>query len=335
MHFRHLRLVTLCLYILSTSSVYASCGSTACSINTNWDEHSAGKPGLSIDLRYSYSRADQLRSGSRTITANPTDPTNAGIEVENQRTINKITTLSADYTHDEHWGVIFNIPYVSRDHKHSIGDPDPALVSTESFDAKSLGDIKIVGRYRRTLNEIEQSGIGIKFGLKLNTGKRDFQLTDATGAQIGLPSEATLQPGNGSTDLILGAFWNRVTPGGVLSWFAQGALQSSIEHDSAFRPGNQINLDAGTRYALNKDLSGLLQLNAQWNATDSGTAAALTEAGDPSSGGRSVSLTPGLIYAVAADSNVYALVQFPLYQYVNGEQLTANRSVTVGINHRF
>jgi hypothetical protein len=336
MNHRHLRLASLCLGLFATTGVYASCGSSACSINTNWDEHSIGKPGLSLDLRESYSRADQLRSGTSKVTPNPTDPANAGIEVENLRTINKITTLSADYTVDEHWGLTANIPYVTRDHRHTIGDTDPALLTTESFEAKGLGDVKITGRYRATLNEADHSSIGIKFGVKLNTGRKDFQLKDATGAQIGVPSEATLQPGNGSTDIILGAFWNKTEPGNVLSWFAQGSLQSSIRNTASFRPGNQVNLDGGTRYAFGSSLSGLLQLNAQWNATDSGDSAALSPVtGGPSSGGKSVSLTPGLSYAVMTGSNLYALLQLPLYQYVNGEQLTASKSVTVGINHRF
>ncbi len=323
----HLRLTVVCLGILSASTAHASCGSTACAINTNWDEHSVSRPGLSIDLREFYSRADQLRSGSSKIAA---DTANNG-EVENLRTINRITTLSADYTADEHWGVVTSIPYVTRDHNHNLGPYTGSVpAGYESFNAKALGDIKIVGRYRWTLNEAEHSGAGIKFGLKLNTGRRDFTLD--TGVR---PNEVTLQPGNGSTDLILGAFWNQVTPGNALSWFAQGSLQSSVRHDAEFRPGNQINLDAGTRYAFGRDLSGLLQLNAQWNATDSGASAALTAAGDPSSGGRFVALTPGLIYAIATGTNLYGLLQLPLYQYVNGEQLTASKSVTVGINHRF
>ena len=328
MRHQHLRLGAICFSMLAASNVYASCGSTACSINTNWDEHSLSKPGWSIDLRHQYSRADQLRSGSSKIAAD----TNFGGEVENLRTLNKITTLSADYTVDEHWGVVTNLPYVTRDHNHNLG-PYTGNVSAgyESFYAQALGDIKIVGRYRWTLNEEKHSGVGIKFGLKLNTGRRDFALN--TGIK---PNEVTLQPGNGSTDLILGAFWNQATPGEALSWFAQGTLQRSLKNDVTFRPGDQINLDVGTRYAFGASLSGLLQLNAQWNATDSGTNAALSPVtGGASSGGRSVALTPGLSYAFMADANLYGLLQLPLYQYVNGEQLTASRSITVGINHRF
>lgn len=328
MRHHHLRLSAVCFGILSASGAYASCGSGACAVNTNWDEHSISQPGLRLDLRQSFARADQLRSGSSKIAA---DTTFTG-EVENLRTITKITTLTADYTLDQNFGITAQLPYVSRDHMHNLG-PYVGNVSAgvESFNAKALGDIKLVGRYRVTQNEENHSSVGFKFGLKLATGRKDFTLN--TGV---VPNEVMLQPGNGSTDLILGTFWNQATPGEAWSWFAQGTLQSSIRNDVSYRPGNQINLDGGTRYAFSRGLSGLLQLNAQWNATDSGVNAALSPVtGGASSGGKIVSLTPGLSYAIVSGSNVYALLQLPLYQSVNGEQLTASKSLIVGINHRF
>lgn len=321
--------------LFGCATAQASCGSTACTINTNWDEHSAIHPGWTTGLSYGYSRAGTLRSGSSRITANPTDPALVGAEVENLRTINTLVTATLDYTHDEHWGVMLHLPYVMRDHTHTIGAA-AAPFSTESFSANSLGDIKVIGRYRWALDEASGSGMGVKFGLKLNTGKRDFQLVDATGP-IGVPTEVTLQPGNGSTDLILGLLWNQSAPGSDWSWFAQGTVQSPVKSDTAFRPGNQINLDGGARYAFNGNLSGLLQLNAQWNGQDSGASAAATATGAPgsSSGGKIYSITPGLSYAFTPDTQVYGLVQLPLYQFVNGEQLTADSSFTLGISHRF
>lgn len=326
----HHRLCLTAICILSASSAYASCGSSACSINTNWDEHSPGKPGLSMDLRYSESKADVLRSGSQRIVA---DTANNG-EVENLRTVNKITTLAIDYARDNHWGMALIVPYISREHSHHLGPYAGDIpAGSESFSANSLGDIKVVGRYRWQ-NEGDRSSRGIKFGLKLNTGRQDFQIVDNLGASR-LPGEVALQPGNGSTDLIIGAFWQLSTPGNDLSWFAQFLAQSPIRHKAEFKPGGQLNLDAGTRYAFGSRLSGLLQLNAQWNQADSGPSAALTAAGAASSGGKNLSLTPGLIYAITRETNLYGLVQVPLYQYVNGEQLTARKSLTAGVNHRF
>ncbi len=326
---KHLAIGFGLIGLLSCATVQASCGSGACSINTNWDEHGLSHPGWTADLRYSYSRANTLRSGSNKIAADTTAD-----EVENLSTLNKTITAVVDYTHDEHWGVMLHLPFITRDHDHNLG---PYVGTTpagyESFHASALGDIKVVGRYRWALDEASRSGMGVKFGLKLNTGKKDFVI-----AQSGaVPTEATLQPGNGSTDLILGAFWQQATPGSDWSWFAQGTVQSSINSSATFRPGNQINLDGGTRYAFSRNLSGLLQLNAQWNSKDSGDAAAADASLIPgsSTGGNSFSITPGLSYAFTPSTQLYGLLQLPLYQYVNGEQLTANSSITIGISHRF
>jgi len=310
------------------ATAHASCGSTTCSINTSWDEYGASHAGWNADLRYSYSRADTLRSGSKKISA---DTSFAG-EVENLRTLNRIVTAGLDYTHDDHWGVALQLPFITRDHNHNLGPyTGGAPAGYESFHASAMGDIKAVGRYRWALDEATRSGMGIKFGLKLNTGKKDFVI-DQTGAA---PNEVTLQPGNGSTDLIVGAFWYQSTPGSDWNWFAQATAQSSINSGATFRPGNQINIDGGTRYAISQGLGALLQLNVQTNSSDSGSSAAVTSAGAASSGGRIISLSPGLSYIFMPGTQIYGLVQLPVYQYVNGEQLTPNSSISIGINHRF
>ena len=314
--------------LLACAVAQASCGSAFCSINANWDEHSLGHQGWSADLRYGYSHADKLRSGSDTISA---DTTAAG-EVENLGTYNRTTTATVDYSYNDRWAVKLILPFIDRKHEHNIG---PYIGATpadfESFHARALGDVSVIGRYRWALDEASHSGMGVKFGLKLDTGKKDVTI-DQTGE---IPEEATLQPGNGSTDLILGVFWHQSTPGSDWSWFSQAAIQTSINADADFLPGNQLKLDGGARYVINQDLSALLQLNAQWNATDSRANAALTEDLKPSSGGKTISLTPGLSYAITRSTQFYGLLQLPLYQYVNGEQLTPDSSITVGASHRF
>jgi hypothetical protein len=333
LNFQRFCILSITLFILTISShVQASCGSAFCSVNTDWNEHGFNKQGWSTDFRYSYSRADILRSGSNQIVADPTAaPYNTGIEAENLRTINQSVMASLDYTYDNHWGGVVQIPYVMRDHTHSIGNPDPAQVTTENFTANAIGDIKVIGRYRWESGMDNRSGLGIKFGMKLNTGHKGFLMD--TGA---LPEEATLQPGNGSTDLIVGAFWNQSTPASAWNWFAQGAFQYSVASTDLFRPGNQLNVDIGTRYAISTAFSGLLQINAQWNGSDSGSAAAISPlTNEASSGMKSISLTPGLSYAFSSDTQLYGMVQIAVSQYVNGEQLTTPCSLSLGVSHHF
>jgi len=99
---------SILLLIFTVNCVQASCGTTACSINAEWNEQASSQQGWSADLRYSYSRADTLRSGSNKIAADPAAaPYNSGIEAENLRTINQIVTASLS---DLERGVVVSIP---------------------------------------------------------------------------------------------------------------------------------------------------------------------------------------------------------------------------------
>jgi len=53
------------------------------------------------------------------------------------------------------------------------------------------------------------------------------------------------------------------------------------------------------------------------------------------SGGRSLFLSPGVGYALTKDLQVYSFLQLPLYQFVNGVQLVADRALVVGVSTRF
>jgi hypothetical protein len=48
-----------------------------------------------------------------------------------------------------------------------------------------------------------------------------------------------------------------------------------------------------------------------------------------------VALAPGVTYAFTPAVQAYGFVQLPIYQYVNGVQLTAKWSGTVGFSAQF
>ncbi len=305
----------------------ASCGTISCSLNSSWDEFDPSQHGWGLDVRLSHNRAGTLRAGSKKIVADLADE-----EVENLHTVNNIISTTIDYAIDERRGISLYVPYMMRDHSHSVGDGSGILTGkVETFKARALGDVKVIGRYRWTWNVIENSNIGVKLGLKLNTGRKNIQWEAG-----GVPSEVSLQPGNGSTDIIFAGFWQRSPSNSSWNHFAQTSLQHSINSSPVFKPGKQINLDVGSRYFFNHDLSGLLQLNAQWNSADTGLAAPLSPiTGEASSGGRIYSITPGLSYALAREVQLYSLIQIPVYQHVNGEQLTSKAVFSLGMTRRF
>ena len=101
------------------------------------------------------------------------------------------------------------------------------------------------------------------------------------------------------------------------------------EHDD-YKPGNRVSLDAGLRYGVGEQVGLLLQANGLWRGRDRGA-----EAEPEDTGGTSLFLSPGMGYSVGKALNVYGFVQLPLYQYVNGVQLTAKRAYTIGATLRF
>jgi hypothetical protein len=186
----------------------------------------------------------------------------------------------------------------------------------------------VLGRYRLSSQEAPDASqlgaTGLNFGLKLPTG--DYKQRNAEGEL----AERTLQPGTGTTDALLGAYLVRTLPLKDLSWFAQAQVQLPLNARDGYKPGRRLTADAGLRYDVNDRVSLLLQANLLVRGKDSGV-----NAEPEDSGGRSLFLSPGVSAAVAKDVRVYGFLQLPLYQYVNGVQLTADRAGVVGVSARF
>lgn len=304
------------MMLCMASPAFASCGSAFCTVNTSWDVQSAfAEPGAKFDLRYDYIRQDQLRSG--------TDKTSLGAgDATEKRTVNRNLVATLDYDINPDWGVVFTLPWVSREHSH-IPNSDPTTI--ESWNFSALGDARIVGRYLLPTDTSQGRLYGVKLGVKLPTGKTDVVNGDGTLA------ERSLQPGSGSTDVLLGAYMYQAMPGSsIAGWFLQAMWQRPVATFDGYRSGDQLSADAGLRYLFSAKLSGLLQLNLLHKDRDTGVNA------EPDlSGGNYANLSPGLSYAVTRDFQVYGFLQKPLYQNVRGTQLTADWSAVVGITHRF
>ena len=97
-----------------------------------------------------------------------------------------------------------------------------------------------------------------------------------------------------------------------------------------FRPGDDMTVDVGFRYLVSDAFATNLQINTRYKRRDSGANAEPNE-----SGGAYVYLSPGLSYAFADGFQVYGYVQVPLFQDVNGIQLTQSSSYVAGVSYRF
>jgi Putative MetA-pathway of phenol degradation len=305
---------------LGTSLAHASCGSAFCMANTNWGVQGVwNEPGWFADFRFEYIDQDQPRRGSERVSVGQFPQHHDEVETINR---NYIGTLAYGFTPE--WGVSVVVPWVDRDHSHIHNHRGQPILETWKFN--DLGDVRLQAGYQRMLSsDLERpTFFGLLGGIKLRTGK-----TDVTNAE-GAVAERSLQPGTGTTDLVLGGFYRAMLPNISSSWFTQIAAKQALNSQDNYRPGTQVELDFGYRYDVNDKIALMLQLNYQWKDRDSGS-----EAEPNDSGGQTLALTPGVSVAVAPNVNVYGLVQLPVYQYVNGIQLTADWAAVVGINASF
>jgi hypothetical protein len=127
----------------------------------------------------------------------------------------------------------------------------------------------------------------------------------------------------------MGVFYNRLVPS-FGSIFVQARFESAMDSRDQYRPGNRYYVDLGARYPLTPRLALLAQINAVVKSHDLGDNAEPDE-----SEGKFLYFTPGVSYGLSHALQLYAFVQLPIYQYVNGVQLTAHWGALAGASWRF
>ena len=305
---------------LLPSLAAASCGSAFCSVNSNWTSESAmTEPGSTFDLRYEYINQNQPRSGSDKVAVGQIPHHHDEVS-----TLNRNLLATYIRTFDSGWGVSVIVPILDRDHLHVHNHHGEQIPERWKF--TELGDVRVIGGYQLPYvgDTSKPANAGITFGLKLPTGKRNVANDD------GEVAERSLQPGTGTTDAIIGAYYHQKLPQWGASWFAQTQYQHPLNSRDEFKPGDQFGVDVGYRHAITDKLGALVQLNFLVKRRDSGA-----EAEPKDSGGRFVSISPGLSYAVTDKIQLYGFFQKPLYQHVNGVQLTANKAFVAGVSAHF
>lgn len=319
MHFKYTILTAAISIGMSVATpAAASCGSAFCVLNTQWDTQGmTNAPGrVGLDLRYEYVKQDQLRSGKKNIS--PAEDPGDTTELQ---TINRNLLASIDYSIDGHWGVSASVPVVKRQHSH-IDDPTGAA-TFESWDFTRMGDARIIGRYLFD-QPARTDSVGLQFGLKLPTGSHSLANNE------GAVAERALQPGTGSTDLIVGGYYAYRPRIRGLGWFGQVLYQRPVSTKSEFRPGSQLTLTGGLNYPVTDAATLLFQVNALAKSRDTGANA------EPDlSGGRFIYASPGATVTLTPDTQLYGFVQLPLLRDVNGIQLVAKRAFVAGLNIRF
>jgi hypothetical protein len=205
---------------------------------------------------------------------------------------------------NEDWGVMAEVPYTERHFATEVG---PGTIG--EFDHGSLGDIRLMGVYSGFSPDMST---GITFGVKLPTGDHTYPNFDQD-----------TEIGSGSTDILLGGYHSgQIDFAGDFVWYAQVLWQHHIATQDGYTPGPELNGAIGISYnnwnlSSHATLAPVLQLLVSERGRDSGPVA------DPdNSGYQRLLISPGLSLSVN-QWKLYADVEVPVWQHMNGNQLIA------------
>jgi len=331
--FRLSKFAALCAISLSIPQLAQACASCGCTLSSDWESLGLStSSGFKLDVRYDYLDQNQLRSGTGTISpqaASAIVNTNGSQEVE-KYTKNNYLTITGDYNFNPSWGVQVQVPYIDRSHATlgTGGDGSSPADGAYESDTNNIGDTKVIGRFQ---GFNEQHNFGLLFGLKLPTGDHNQTgiSTDPSNPGVAAVIDRGLQPGTGTTDVILGVYYHDAI-NKDWGFFSQGVVQTALNSKDEYRPGNGLNLNGGLRYTGFAGFTPQLQLNVRYVARDSGA-----QADTISTGGTLVYLSPGVVVPVDKKLSAYSFLQLPIYQNVNGVQLAPRFTASVGARYSF
>ena len=301
-----------CLWLFSTPSF--ACSSCGCTLSTDWLTY-GGVPGsFFADFRVDYYNQDELRSGTHRVDRGSiTFPADREIQRE---TVNHNYNLFLAYTPNSSWGVTAQVPYFDRYHT-TVAEGDEDISTSHT---KSIGDVRVIAAYRGLRDD---RSFGIQVGVKLPTGS--FRNNFISGPQAGERLDRGLQPGTGTTDLILGAY-KFGTVNEHWDYFAEALLQQPLDSRDDFKPGTGLNLSLGARYLGFEGVVPQVQLNVRNERRESGS-----QADVGNSGATFVYVSPGLQVSITPTMAAYGYVQLPLYQRVNGFQIEPRYFASIGL----
>jgi hypothetical protein len=313
--------LALALFLNLAAPALASCGSSFCTLMTDRYAQGAGEhPGWSTDLRFESVTQDRLHSGSHDLDASQV----TGEEAIERHTKNQNLVATLGWGLDEAWSLSLRLPLVRRDHGHDLIDPDTGnLGASERWQFTRLADVQLLARRRLAGSDDGGPAWAAFGGLKLPTGSTRLANADGTRA------ERALQPGSGTTDGVLGIA-ARQELGVADALLAQASWTQALNTHEDFKPGRRVELSLGWSHAFSPAFGAVLQLNARQRGRDQGA-----QAEPDNSGSTTLDLSPGLTWAAGPASTLYAYVQRPLVQKVNGIQLVPRAAFAAGWTRDF
>jgi len=302
---------------ISPQAALASCGSENCPLDrvSFWDESR-----LSLELTEQYIDQDQPRVGTHDAMVGALPAHHDEV-----RTVNRIASARAAYRPSQSWTLSAALPFVNRTHEHihnHLGVPE-----YQRWNYAHVGDLEALAVRRFAAGPEAKRAYFLTAGFKAPTGVTEVEEVD------GDQPEPSARPGTGSWDVLagLGAEWTLRGPvagrqmpirlGVNGRWNGRGTENYQVGAELAGYLGTEVRVASAA--------SVLFQTNLRIKAKDD-VGDFDAEAGN--TGGTAVYLSPGVRFSVGRQFSLYGLIQFPVYQRVNGIQIVSDSNLYFGVS---
>lgn len=218
------------------------------------------------------------------------------------------------------------------------------LDNADTSKSSGIADLILFPRYdilNRT-EEKKRTEITIGLGYKIPLGKyNDSTLVYTnpnTGQKIYTTSPPTVQPTNGSNDFIFYSFFYRGYPLKNFRIFANTLYVRKGWNPLGQKFGDYASIGLFAGKTFFEKLGVTVQVKGEWVGKmqwdKNIDMLALYNIDVNATGTRKVFFVPQLSYTYKTFT-VYALMEMPLYQYVNSMQIASQHQITAGISYRF
>jgi hypothetical protein len=237
----------------------------------------------------------------------------SGVNNDDKQIKTHFLTVGGQYMFNRSWGFMVTVPYTIRTFRtQGTGD------DINQYNHSNFGDVRIWGMYTGLL---EDMSLGLLAGFKLPTGDHTYNDFDRD-----------TSIGSGSTDLLLGAYKIGNLPSRIgnvgltfrdrpFNWYIQTQYEYPFATTGNYTPGKEFNGALGTFYDFGKvgpltEFAPFLSILGSVRTHDLGS-----EANTPNSGYDRMLFAPGGEIGFR-NFRWYADIEFPIFQFVNGNQLT-------------
>lgn len=216
--------------------------------------------------------------------------------------------------------------------------------NTEDVYSSGFGDLIIFPRYdvyykSSATKKVEVTvGLGYKIPLGSNSDSTVVYEDPNSGKKYYTMSPPTVQPSNGSQDVMFYVFGLRGFPMKNLNVFANALYIKKGYNSLGQKFGDYTSAALFVSKTFFQKLGVTLQVRGEWidkmQSAENIDQLILYNVDVESTGSKTVFFIPQISYSVK-QVTFYGLTEIPLYQNLNGTQVAADLSLTFGISYRF